>query len=126
MLLSRHRALSALISLGYLLGYLLIFVHFAAEQHAACERHGGSHHVEAADHDGAPTPSGIEGLPSLVDDHCHLLDAVRGEVPVVAPTRIALWPALLQANLHPHESEQSLPRTNAVWRYAPKQSPPLT
>ena len=76
--MARNRALAVLVSLGYLLGYLLVFVHFVAEKHAACATHGGSHHVEHVDRDAtAPLNAGIESAPRILDDTPKIFSELR-------------------------------------------------
>lgn len=123
-LIARNRALAALVSLGYLLGYLLVFVHFVAEQHAACSVHGGSHHVEHVDRDGStPVDSGIERAPRMLDDHCHLLDTVRTHVAALSRTNAAFH-TIAEPLIQPGRAAEHVDLRSTVWRYAPKQSPP--
>lgn len=121
----RHRGLGALLALGYLVGYLLVFVHFAVEQHGVCLEHDGAHHVdEAASADGQPADEGLAALPSALDDHCHLLNAVRVyDATSTRPVIEALLP-LPQVQSTGTVSPRGPPARGAVWRYAPKQSPP--
>ena len=119
------RRLAAWVALSYLLGYLLVFAHFVGEQHATCPEHGEAHHVDDGGEElPAPLGAGIAAHPGAEDDHCSLLTAVRDPMqaelaPWVAtrdlPPAIRALPARL--NLPP-------PRVAAIWRYAPKQSPP--
>ena len=120
----RHRGLAALIALGYLLGYLLVFVHFIAEQHAACAEHGVAHHVDSDDEpDRAPLAAGIAATPGSVDDHCHALTTVRGHAASAALPAPTWYPVTDPVTREDHARDVQA-HGIAVWRYAPKQSPP--
>ena len=122
---AQNRAFAALVSLGYLLGYLLVFVHFVAEQHATCAEHGDAHHVAAAS-DGESEPiSGLSRLPDTVDDHCHLLNAVRHETTAATAFQVSLLRPLPDLTTLSLASALETSHVGGpVWRYAPKQSPP--
>lgn len=121
----RHPWLAALAAVGYLLGYLLVFAHFAVEQHGVCLEHDGAHHVEdAGDPTDRPVEAGIAALPSAVDDHCHLLNAVRIFVRDETRPMVAALLPLATSDFETAVSPRGPPPTGAIWRYAPKQSPP--
>lgn len=127
----RNRRLGGLVAVGYLLGYLLVFVHFVAEQHAECAEHGVSHHVsvdsdEPGSHAALETAPSLDELPGLIDDHCHLLNAVREQVSTPASAAVVFVLHLPVEHVSPAGGTRPSRAYGAVWRYAPKQSPPLS
>lgn len=113
------------VAVSYLLGYLLVFAHFVGEQHATCVEHGEAHHVEDA---GEPLPmpleAGIAAHEGTEDDHCSLLNAVRDPLNVEHPHIPALTEAVPRIDTIVTQLNLPPPHYRAIWRYAPKQSPP--
>ena len=124
MRMTRDRRAAVLVAVGYLLGYLLVFVHFAAEHHAVCAEHGVAHHAELSEPSATPLASGFHAAPGSVDDHCHLLNAVRDQAAgeVAAPDLHV--PSAQAAEDNVRNALRSVRTGGAVWRYAPKTSPP--
>lgn len=119
-----HRILAAAVALAYLAGYLLVFAHHIEEQHVECVEHGVAHHGEAqTDTDAEQVPDGISALEHGDHEHCSLTQVVRSHTPDVAPGFTPTLQDVLVAALNTPATGVDLPRL-AVWRYAPKQSPP--
>ncbi len=122
----RHRAVYALTAIAYLVGYLLVFAHFVAERHVECIEHHTAHHADASsdDHEAAPAQAGLSALPVTEDHHCDLLSLVRPKPTTSERARLVVRPPNLTITCGVHAPSTHTFIGGAVWRYAPKTSPP--
>lgn len=114
----------------YLCGYLLTFAHFAEERHAVCHEHGAAHHIAESD---ALTLQGAPQVPRLhqgakgADDHCGLFQFFRTGSHTAVAGAAPIFDATYVMSVEPKRLDRTSRQTttSAVWRYAPKQSPPV-
>jgi hypothetical protein len=121
------RARAAVTALAFALASLLGVIHEATTRHVVCAAHGELIHADAPskvakaapqDAIGARAPSSTDG-----DDHCALAQALRQSriaprVPVLAPVVASVDDVVALA------PRATVPVASALYRTAPKTSPP--
>ncbi|MGM0574917.1 MAG: hypothetical protein ACQEXJ_04180 [Myxococcota bacterium] len=121
------RALTLSAAAAFLVVQVVGAVHFAAVEHARCEEHGEVVHASGA-HDGADhahEPGGgrdADGEHGDEHEHCSVTlgghDGAAVRVEPAAPGLSLAWVAA-----HPEGTDRAI-LARAVYRYAPKTSPP--
>ncbi len=108
------------------LSHLAGFAHFALVQHAQCPEHGDWMHVHADQpHAAASAEANWHGQDEIDGhDHCSAPTALRDRLTPGAPALIATVRAQLLPRPPPPLPHTPQPLTAAVWRTAPKTSPP--
>ncbi len=122
------RLFAGALALALALGQVAAAAHFALVRHATCLDHGLAVHVGAesghAHHPKTSSPAWVEGDDSSDHGHEHCaVAAVRRDAPaeVGAPRSATLC---ARGPLAAMPERAGAPGSDAVWRLAPKQSPP--
>jgi hypothetical protein len=117
------------VSALYLGATMLGFAHLLEQQHAVCVEHGELHHVSSETSDvqlsSADEPQ-VSRHGWAEDEHCELLHFFQNNSVTIGATA-AIHFVGADADLVPTVRPVDLPLGgNERWRFAPKQSPPLS
>jgi hypothetical protein len=127
----RRRFTASLLTCAFIAGQLLLFVHQTIVPHAICAQHGewvetgdgAEHGLELRGQAGSPEPSLVQGGVDESHEHCAAMMHRREEQQPFAAGYTLDWEGSFESPSPVHGSP--LRSAIAVYRTAPKHSPPL-